>query len=87
MAMLSMEKRLRGGAGTNLEGPLQGTSGPDKPLPVHSPISLCLLQQGPLLVHLVHHCISSTNPSTCGMLLALCEGKEALDEMDKWMDE
>lgn len=78
MTMLSMEKRLRGGAGIKLEGPLQGTSGLDKPLPVHSPVSLCLLQQGPHLVHLVHLYFSSTDPSTCGMLLALSEGKEAL---------
>lgn len=78
MAMLSMEKRLRGGGGANLEGPLQGTRGLDKPLPVHSPVSLRLLQQGPHLVHLVHLYISSTDPSTCGTLLALREGNEAL---------
>lgn len=78
MAMLSMEKRLRGAAGTNLEGFLQGTSGLDKPLPVHSPVSLCFLQQGPHLVHLVHLYLSSTDPSICGILLELSEGKEAL---------
>lgn len=37
---LAWKKRLKGGAGTNLERPLQDTSCLGKPLPVHSSVSV-----------------------------------------------
>lgn len=70
------EKRLKGGAGTDLKGSLQGTSCLDKPLPGHSSVSLSPMARGPF-VHLVYLYFSSTGPGTCGKPAALSEWKEA----------
>lgn len=92
MAMLSMEKRLRGAAGTNLEGFLQGTSGLDKPLPVHSPVSLSVsYSKGlTLFISFISTSLAQILASVEYCLNSVKERKHSgmpLDEMDKWMDE
>lgn len=91
MAMLSMEKRLRGGGGANLEGPLQGTRGlVNHCLFTHLSLSVSYSKGLTLFVSFIS--------TSLAQILALVErclhsGKETkhsgmlLDEMDKWMDE